>query len=76
MHIKWDALAQTAGLSFAITVAVVAAFALGILALSRREAAQEAVRSGIPGAAAATWPWPVPRSASAPAPRWSSTGSP
>ncbi|MEV6207602.1 hypothetical protein [Kitasatospora sp. NPDC051914] len=50
MHIKWDALAQTAGLSFAITVAVVAAFSLGILALSRREAAQEAVRSGIPGA--------------------------
>ena len=50
MHIKWSALAQTAGISFGVTVAVVAAFALGILALSRREAAQEAVRSGIPGA--------------------------
>ncbi|WP_354642306.1 hypothetical protein [Kitasatospora camelliae] len=49
MNIKWAALAQTAGISFAITVTVVAVFALGILALSRREAAQEAVRSGIPG---------------------------
>ncbi|MBV6702300.1 hypothetical protein [Kitasatospora aureofaciens] len=39
MHIKWNALAQTAGASFGITVAVVAVFALGILALSRREAA-------------------------------------
>ncbi|WP_406203033.1 hypothetical protein OH807_25840 [Kitasatospora sp. NBC_01560] len=39
MHIKWNALAQTAGFSFGITVAVVAVFALGILALSRREAA-------------------------------------
>ncbi|MQS14004.1 hypothetical protein F7Q99_17425 [Streptomyces kaniharaensis] len=39
MHIKWNALAQTAGFSFGITVAVVAVFALGILALSRRESA-------------------------------------
>ncbi|MBD0673186.1 hypothetical protein [Streptomyces sp. CBMA156] len=39
MHIKWNALAQTAGISFGVTVAVVAVFALGILALSRREAA-------------------------------------
>ncbi|MEV7777311.1 hypothetical protein [Kitasatospora sp. NPDC088351] len=38
MHIKWNALAQTAGVSFGITVAVVSVFALGILALSRREA--------------------------------------
>ncbi|MFI9327448.1 hypothetical protein ACIGZJ_07835 [Kitasatospora sp. NPDC052868] len=42
MHIKWNALAQTAGVSFGITVAVVAVFALGILALSRREASQSA----------------------------------
>ena len=41
MNIKWNALAQTAGISFGITVAVVAVFALGILALSRREAARE-----------------------------------
>lgn len=39
LHIKWNALAQTAGISFGVTVAVVAVFALGILALSRREAA-------------------------------------
>ncbi|WP_030057566.1 MULTISPECIES: hypothetical protein [Streptomyces] len=39
MHIKWNALAQTAGVSFGVTVSVVAVFALGILALSRREAA-------------------------------------
>ncbi|MFE4519614.1 hypothetical protein ACFRMQ_36185 [Kitasatospora sp. NPDC056783] len=51
MHIKWNALAQTAGLSFGITVAVVAVFALGILALSRREAAAGAARDG--GAAGA-----------------------
>ncbi|MFF3007100.1 hypothetical protein ACFVTF_30380 [Kitasatospora sp. NPDC057940] len=42
MHIKWNALAQTAGASFGITVAVVSVFALGILALSRREAALSA----------------------------------
>ncbi|MBV2152003.1 hypothetical protein [Kitasatospora sp. SUK 42] len=42
MHIKWNALAQTAGISFGVTVAVVSVFALGILALSRREAAQGA----------------------------------
>jgi hypothetical protein len=42
MQIKWAALADTAGVSFAITVAVVAAFALGILALSKRDAAVEA----------------------------------
>ncbi|MFJ9947998.1 hypothetical protein [Kitasatospora sp. NPDC091207] len=45
MHIKWTALAQTAGFSFGITVAVVTVFALGILALSRREAALTAQRS-------------------------------
>ncbi|MEU9043441.1 MULTISPECIES: hypothetical protein [unclassified Kitasatospora] len=46
MHIKWNALAQTAGFSFGITVAVVAVFALGILALSRREAALSTARDG------------------------------
>lgn len=46
MHIKWAALAQTAGVSFAITVTIVAIFALGILALNRREAAVETGRSG------------------------------
>ncbi|GAB7181004.1 hypothetical protein ATKI12_0835 [Kitasatospora sp. Ki12] len=46
MHIKWNALAQTAGFSFGITVAVVAVFALGILALSRREASLSAAREG------------------------------
>lgn len=53
MHIKWNALAQTAGFSFGITVAVVCVFALGILALSRREAAVAAVRDGGEGAGAA-----------------------
>lgn len=50
MSIKWAALAQTAGISFGITVATVTVFAVGILALSRREAAQEAGRTGIDGA--------------------------
>lgn len=49
MHIKWNALAQTAGVSFGVTVAVVSVFALGILALSRREAAATA-RAEQPGA--------------------------
>ncbi|MFF2612740.1 hypothetical protein [Kitasatospora sp. NPDC058046] len=53
MHIKWNALAQTAGLSFGITVAVVAVFALGILALSRREAAVSAAGTGEGAAGAA-----------------------
>ncbi|MER7751261.1 hypothetical protein [Kitasatospora sp. NPDC097643] len=52
MHIKWNALAQTAGVSFGITVGVVAVFALGILALSRREAALSA-REGEAAQAAA-----------------------
>ncbi|WP_441250280.1 hypothetical protein [Kitasatospora sp. McL0602] len=39
MSIKWAALAQTAGISVVVTVAVVAVFAVGITALSRREAA-------------------------------------
>lgn len=51
MSIKWNALAQTAGVSFAVTVSVVAVFALGIMALSRREAALEAGRAGDSGAA-------------------------
>ncbi|WP_035798039.1 hypothetical protein [Kitasatospora mediocidica] len=42
MHINWSALADTAAVSFGITVAVVAAFALGVLSLSRREAATTA----------------------------------
>lgn len=42
MNIKWSALADTAAVSFGITVAVVTVFALGILALSRRDAAVEA----------------------------------
>ncbi|MEE1784774.1 hypothetical protein PUR71_17945 [Streptomyces sp. SP17BM10] len=46
MHIKWNALAQTAGVSFGVTVAVVTVFALGILALSRREAALTAREDG------------------------------
>lgn len=46
MHIKWNALAQTAGISFGVTVAVVAVFALGILALSRREASLSAREGG------------------------------
>ncbi|MEV7024700.1 hypothetical protein [Kitasatospora sp. NPDC093558] len=46
MHIKWNALAQTAGVSFGVTVAVVTVFALGILALSRREAALSAREDG------------------------------
>jgi len=50
MSIKWNALAQTAGFSFVITVATVAVFALGILALSRREAALEANKAGTDGA--------------------------
>ncbi|MFE0461687.1 hypothetical protein ACFW1A_20790 [Kitasatospora sp. NPDC058965] len=41
MNIKWAALADTAGISFVVTVAVVAAFALGILALAKRDTAVE-----------------------------------
>ncbi|MFF7456030.1 hypothetical protein [Kitasatospora sp. NPDC008115] len=55
MHIKWTALAQTAGISFGVTVGVVAVFALGILALSRREATLTAHREAAgPSAAPAT----------------------
>jgi hypothetical protein len=53
MSIKWNALAQTAGVSFVVTVSVVAVFALGILALSRRDAAVEARQAGTAGAARA-----------------------
>ncbi|MCD0482914.1 hypothetical protein LO771_11010 [Streptacidiphilus sp. ASG 303] len=49
MEIKWGALAGTAGVSFGITVAVVAVFALGSLALARRDAAREAAAAGGPG---------------------------
>ncbi|MFC8452404.1 hypothetical protein [Kitasatospora sp. NPDC057223] len=51
MNIKWNALAQTAGISFGITVAMVAVFALGILALSRRERALAQTGPGGPGRA-------------------------
>ncbi|MFJ8439703.1 hypothetical protein [Kitasatospora griseola] len=54
MHIKWAALAETAGVSLAVTLAVVTVFALGNLALSRREAAVEAgTGRGTPALAAA-----------------------
>ncbi|MFB7662969.1 hypothetical protein ACFC1R_03350 [Kitasatospora sp. NPDC056138] len=53
MSIKWAALAQTAGVSFAVTVAVVAVFSVGVLALCRREAALEAGRDGAGSATAA-----------------------
>ncbi|MGW6912341.1 hypothetical protein ACWGB8_00750 [Kitasatospora sp. NPDC054939] len=54
MHIKWNALAQTAGVSFGVTLAVVVVFAIGIVALSRREAAVAArsEESGTAGGAA------------------------
>jgi hypothetical protein len=39
MKINWTALGQTAGISFLVTLAVVAAFALGTLALAKRETA-------------------------------------
>ncbi|MFE9422862.1 hypothetical protein ACFYNO_07865 [Kitasatospora sp. NPDC006697] len=42
MHINWNALGSTAAVSFLVTVGVVACFALGILALARREAATAA----------------------------------
>ncbi|GAA1071762.1 hypothetical protein GCM10009665_78890 [Kitasatospora nipponensis] len=51
MHINWSALADTAGVSFGVTVAVVSAFALGILALSRREAATTATTGATAGTA-------------------------
>ncbi|WP_371499093.1 hypothetical protein OG871_23855 [Kitasatospora sp. NBC_00374] len=50
MSIKWAALGQTAGFSLLITLAVVVVFALGNLALSRREAALQARQAGAPGA--------------------------
>ncbi|MFJ5923376.1 hypothetical protein ACIQF6_12295 [Kitasatospora sp. NPDC092948] len=54
MHIKWAALAETAGVSLAVTLAVVTVFALGNLALSRREAAVEAgTGKGVPALVAA-----------------------
>ncbi|MDH6133039.1 ABC-type phosphate transport system substrate-binding protein [Kitasatospora sp. MAA4] len=48
MNINWSALADTAAVSFGITVAVVATFALGVLGLSRREAATEAAGTASP----------------------------
>ncbi|MFI9270412.1 hypothetical protein ACIGXM_06835 [Kitasatospora sp. NPDC052896] len=49
MNINWSALADTAGVSFLVTVAVVAVFSLGILALSRREEAVAARAAGADG---------------------------
>ncbi|GAA2265215.1 MULTISPECIES: hypothetical protein [Kitasatospora] len=46
VSIKWAALAQTAGVSFAVTIAVVAVFSVGVLALCRREAALETAGTG------------------------------
>lgn len=54
MSIKWNLLAQTAGVSVVVTVAVVTVFALGIKALSHREAALEAGRTGTAGAGKGT----------------------
>ncbi|MEV4613294.1 hypothetical protein AB0K43_11930 [Kitasatospora sp. NPDC049258] len=54
MSIKWAALGQTAAFSLLITLAVVAVFALGNLALSRREAALAARQAGTPGAGSGT----------------------
>ncbi|GAA1967654.1 hypothetical protein [Kitasatospora viridis] len=51
MHINWNALGSTAAFSFLVTVGVVAAFSLGVLALARREAA---TAGGAPGGAKAT----------------------
>ncbi|QKW21527.1 hypothetical protein HUT16_22880 [Kitasatospora sp. NA04385] len=54
MNIKWAALAETAGVSLLVTVAVVVVFALGNLALSRREAAVTAgTGRGVPALVAA-----------------------
>ncbi|MFJ1752327.1 hypothetical protein [Kitasatospora sp. NPDC088134] len=55
MNIKWAALAETAGVSLLVTLAVVVVFALGNLALSRREAALAAGTGskGVPALVAA-----------------------
>ncbi|MFE1316920.1 hypothetical protein [Kitasatospora phosalacinea] len=54
MNIKWAALAETAGVSLLVTVAVVVVFALGNLALSRREAAvASGTGRGVPALVAA-----------------------
>ncbi|MEV4556027.1 hypothetical protein AB0K51_03395 [Kitasatospora sp. NPDC049285] len=55
MQIKWAALAETAGVSLAVTLGVVVVFALGNLALSRREAAvaSGATGKGVPALVAA-----------------------
>ncbi|GAA4864306.1 hypothetical protein [Kitasatospora terrestris] len=57
MQIKWAALAQTAGVSLGITLAVVLVFALGIFALNRRDSVVESGGSAakaFPALAAAT----------------------
>ncbi|MGW4805912.1 hypothetical protein [Kitasatospora sp. NPDC004272] len=54
MNIKWAALAETTGVSLLVTLAVVVVFALGNLALSRREAAVTAgTGKGVPALVAA-----------------------
>lgn len=41
MNVEWTALGQVAAVSLAVTVAVVAVFALGVLGLARHEGARE-----------------------------------
>ncbi|MCF1597580.1 hypothetical protein [Streptomyces muensis] len=41
MNLDWTALGQVAAVSLAVTVAVVAVFALGVLGLARYEGARE-----------------------------------
>ncbi|MGW6910762.1 hypothetical protein [Streptomyces sp. NPDC054940] len=41
MNLDWTALGQVAAVSLAVTVAVVAVFALGVLGLARHEGARE-----------------------------------
>jgi hypothetical protein len=53
MNINWSALGSTFGVSVGISIAVVAAFCLGVAALSQRETAQ-ADGSAARGAAALT----------------------
>ncbi|WP_207945240.1 hypothetical protein [Actinomadura rubrisoli] len=54
MDIKWGSLGQVFVVGLGATVAVVVIFALGVLAVSARQAAQERGRSAtVPAAAAA-----------------------
>jgi ABC-type nickel/cobalt efflux system permease component RcnA len=53
MHVKWGSLGEIFVVSFGVTVLVVVVFALGILAASARQAAQEYDRSTTTSTAAA-----------------------